>query len=76
MAFCYNDLIESMAANIFEFEKLELFDEFFEVSDDFLVVYKLCFIFRPFTGFVRRIAKTYAGVINFSYVRYEEAHVL
>lgn len=40
MAFCYNDLIELMAANVFEFEKLELFDELFEVSDDFLVVYK------------------------------------
>lgn len=38
MAFCYNDLIELMAANVFEFEKLELFDELFEVSDDFLVV--------------------------------------
>lgn len=40
LAFCYNDLIESMAAKVFELEKLELFDEFFEVSDDFLVVYK------------------------------------
>ena len=40
MAFCSNDLIELMAANVFEFEKLELFDELFEVSDDFLVVYK------------------------------------